>query len=272
MGLRKTIFGRKNCNFKGLGYDDSLEDILKRGCELKYVLPNESQRLILNQLIVDLKLNGLWDKQDYILNFAYNDTTLSNFSLINLKKPKSSIATIKGGMVFTMNGWKGNGLNGSIETPFNPTTMGINYTLNNGGRGGIVYVDGIMTPSYRLLDYNASGASRITNLHATQHRINSWGTSLPTAINLAGIGYKGIFRNSPSNVELYNKSVKSTVVSNSITLDNNTFRLISQGTVNWGDIGMSFYHIGSYLTQIEVETLRDIYNNYLTSMNLAAIS
>jgi hypothetical protein len=272
MGLRKTIFGRKNCNFKGLGYDDSLEDILKRACELKYILPNEAQKLILNQLIVDLKLNGLWDKQDYILNFAYNDTALSNFSLINLKKPKSSLATIKGGMAFTVNGWKGNGLNGSIETPFNPTLMGVNYKLNNAGRGGIVYVDGIMTPAYRLLDYNASGYSRITNLNATQHRINSSGTSLSSAINLSGIGYKGIFRNSSSNIELYNKTAKYSVVSNSTIIDNNIFRLISQGTVNWGDIGMSFYHIGSYLTQTEIENLRAIYNNYLSRINLLAIS
>lgn len=272
MSSKKILFGKMVLPDFSM-YDIDFQNVLIRAFYLGFTLPDATLCAKINQLFLDLKSNNLFNKQDYILNFAYNNIALAYLSLINWKNASFTLASIVGGMTYNVNGYRGNGTDGSILTPFNLSTHGVNYVLNNSGRGAIVYVDGTVSAANRLIDYNTTGFSRLTNNNATQQRINSGSTSLPTAVDLTGSGYKGIFRVSSTSVELNNKTVRTTRVSNSTSVDSSgTMRLFSQGTANWGDVGMSFYHIGASLTNSEVQTLRTIYNAYLTSIGLTAIA
>nr|WP_315245167.1 hypothetical protein [uncultured Flavobacterium sp.] len=272
MSSKKILFGKKVLPDFSM-YDIDFQNVLAVAFYLGFTLPDATLRAKINQLFLDLKANNLWTNQDYILNFAYNNIALAYLSLINWKNASFTLASVVGGMNYNVNGYKGNGTDGSILTPFNLLTHGVNYTLNNAGRGAVVYVDGTVTAANRLIDYNTSGFSRMTNSNATQQRINSGATSLPTAVDLTGSGYKGIFRLSSTSVELNNKTVRTARTSNSTSVDSSgTMRLFAQGTANWGDVGISFYHIGSSLTNTEVQNLRTIYNAYLTSIGLAAVA
>ena len=63
--------------------------ILTRAKEENYTLPDWNTIVKINVLIKNMVTDGFWQKQDTILNFAYNDPTLADFSLINWKNPLS---------------------------------------------------------------------------------------------------------------------------------------------------------------------------------------
>ena len=65
-------------------FDATYQAILDYATAQGYTLPSDSQKLLQNQLVVDLKASGVWLKLDTFANFATDGS--SNFALIDWKR------------------------------------------------------------------------------------------------------------------------------------------------------------------------------------------
>lgn len=95
----------------------------------------QADKPAINDAIVYLKSSGQWDLLDCLYKF---DVHSKAASLIDWKNPTTRSATIVNdhGASFTAYvGLNGNGTNFRVTTNFNPSTNGVNYTLNSASHG-----------------------------------------------------------------------------------------------------------------------------------------
>lgn len=171
---------------------------------------------------------------------------------------------------YTINGYEGNGTNAYIDTRFNPTVTGRNYTLNDSSRSYVLYKDG-GTNSRRegVLANNAN--CTISAASTTAIRINQGTTDFTGGLNTTGTGFHCLVRNSATNVSYFkapselNRTVNSTLV----TSANQT--LLGFGNV-FGTDGMTCYMMGGSMIFSEKQAFRTIHNTYLTKIGLTPIA
>jgi len=116
-----------------VSYDADYQAVLDYATAQSIALPTSTQQDIDNQLLIDYKATGAWAKDDVFLKFK--GTASAAFKLICWKRLVKAVGY--GGLTWSDSGVVGNGTNGYIDSLFNPTTNGVNYTLNN---AGLVYV------------------------------------------------------------------------------------------------------------------------------------
>lgn len=220
----------------------------------------------LNSFVIGLKDAGLYTKLDVINVFAHNDLAMDSFSTICLKRKNQCIPT---NLTYTVEGYEGNGSDGFIDQIINLRTETSNFTLNSASRVNVIYkeatstsknIDGQKTQFYNLMSNNSS----------INQRVNS--SSNNAAIDLSGTGLKALSRLDSTNLNGYNKDIKTSVTGTSTninTISTDDYVLFRGGT-NYSNTGISFNFIGSSLTDTEVADLRTICNNYLTTIGLTA--
>ena len=180
-------------------FDADYQAVLDRGTALGYTLPTDGQKIKQNQLLVNLKANGVWAKLDVFYNFA-NDGS-KEFATLNWKAPVLYQATLFNSISWNTSGFIGNGTNTYIDTNFQ-LASGVNYTLNNASR----YIYQSSTSGTSIFDGNATAASNTFRSGAsTAQRINQ---------NVAGVSpaftydlqnqMKSIHRTSATDVTLFN--------------------------------------------------------------------
>ena len=104
------------------------------------VQPSEDHKDTLdNFLIKPLVANGIWAQLDRLWVFATDSETSAATSLVN---PTSTDITLVNSPTFTaFEGYAGNGTTSYIETNFNPSTDGSNYTQNSASMGSYTRTD-----------------------------------------------------------------------------------------------------------------------------------
>lgn len=91
--------------------------------------PTAPRKAVINSLISSLKNAGLWSILDVLYIHAAAD---SQAALINWKRPGTFTAALVNAPSFTADrGFTGNGSNAYIETGFNISTNGVNFTQNS---------------------------------------------------------------------------------------------------------------------------------------------
>lgn len=242
--------------------------LFDRATALGYSLPSETKRRQIDTLIRSLVSSGIWDKLDLFFQFAYNDTSLNDFSKINWKRPLSPVAVSNGGVTFTANGWLGNGVDGFISTNFNPAIQSNNYSLNNASRGFVIYQEYTGTIANSFIDGVASGNdNRSLNASNIGQRINQGTNLLDSSASLGGTGLKAIMRTSSTNVSFYNTGTLDGRTATSTALPNENL-LILRVANSYGNLGISNYFLGSSLTLTELNTLKSAYNSFLNNNGL----
>lgn len=114
---------------QGVSYSSEYQAVLDRGTTLGYALPSGDQRVLQNQLIVDLKSAGIWTLLDVFYVFATDGD--SDFATINWKSPSANQASKVNSPTFTSDlGFNGNGTTSYILTNFVPATHGVNFLQN----------------------------------------------------------------------------------------------------------------------------------------------
>lgn len=245
--------------------------IIDRAFDEGFALPLSNRLHALDNLIYDLKQGFVWDGEDLLLNFVYNQLGLEGFSRINHKKPTGDLITLVGGLIYTINGFEGNGIDGYINTNFNPATGTNNYLLNSASRGAVIYkntqsgaTNGAGIDSAGAVNFNS-----IRNAVSSVQQLNSGNVSSPA--DLSGTGYKGISRTASTGVSIINKSVKTNFLSNSTVIRNDTQRLfMTEGLCS--DIGISGYHLGASRTDAQNLAYRTAYNKYFAAIGLPQIA
>lgn len=245
-------------NIVGFAYDSTYQSILDYATTNGYTLPSDAQKLKQNQLLIDLKAAGIWTKLDTFALFATNGS--SQFALIDWKRLINYEAVSN--PTFTTNeGFTGNGTASYIDTKFNPTTNGNNYTLNNSSRYFYVFSGSAMNTA---LDGTTTTINNSQFSSSTAQRINS-SNVLSSAFSFAtGTPTKSIHRTSSTNVTLFNGIFSGARTQTSTGLSNaNQFILRNAST--YGASEISLYAMGASLVSENTAFVNAI-NTYMTGL------
>lgn len=222
----------------------------------------------LDTFITSLKTAGIWNLCDVLWLPATNGD--SDFACYNLKNPASFKLTKVNSPTFTsLQGFTGNGSTAYLDTGFNPSLHGVNFTQNEAGMG--IYIRNLGT----VTSHSWMGATRSDNL-GLQTLINR-GSSIFNRVNTGAItdNDSGLFvgfhhgkRVDASNVQAYrNGSLIDTATQGSIT-PNQAWTIltarIAGGAISTGrtDGQFSFAFGGASLDGLEL----DLYNAIQTYM------
>jgi hypothetical protein len=254
IGLHKNRFRGGSTSI----YDADYQAILDYATTQSYTLPSDNQKLLQNQLLLDLKSAGVWTKLDTFANFATDGS--SDFALIDWKKLTQYTAV--NSPAFTTNeGFRGNGTSSYIDTNFNAFLHGVNYQQDNASRGlymfladGTGALDGKAVASINNMARTSTGFQRINNT-----------SGLSSSFNFdAGNGMKSIHRTSSTNVELFNDTTQASRTATSATLNNNS-QLILRSGASYGAHTISMYFNGASLVA-ENSDFYNAFKNYFSSL------
>jgi hypothetical protein len=152
-------------------FDSSYQSLLDRATALGYTLPSAPQQVLQNQLILDLKSSGAWDKMDVFYMFANNGS--SGFGRLNWKSPSNNEATIVGAnLTWNASGFVG-GASSYLNTNFNPTTGTPNIQRDNACIG--VWKRTHNTTTGRFLWGNSGASSYAPSINASDVRLHNNG-------------------------------------------------------------------------------------------------
>lgn len=240
-------------------YESEYKAVLDYATTQGYTLPSTAQILKQNTLLSSLKTDGVWSKLDTFANFATDGD--SNFALIDWKKLTQYTAV--NSPTFTANeGFMGNGTSSYIDTKFNPSTQGVNYTLINASRYAYVF-SGSLTQRF---DGNSLESNNMRIGSYTTHKINS-GTvnTLNSAFTYSATkGMKSIHRTSSTAITLYNASVGENRTLLSTGLPNANQWILRQGSI-YVNTKMSMYAMGASMIS-ENTAFVNAFDTYLNSL------
>lgn len=111
------------------GHHPTYQAVLNRATALGYSLPSTAQQRKHNLMVVKLINAGAWPLLD-LFYVPLNDSG-SNFSRINWKDPSNFLLTLNGSITHTSNQGYVGATASYINTGWNPSTNGVNYTQNS---------------------------------------------------------------------------------------------------------------------------------------------
>lgn len=259
-------------SFKGLlgkgpsGFDPDYQAILTRGTALGYTLPDVVTQAAGNQLVVQMKAQGIWSKLDVL--YVFGTTGDQNFALLNWKNPNLFQCVLNNSPPFRSKyGFSGDGVSAFISTTFNPATSATQYTLNNASR--VAYIStpsGQINPtvSFGTIDglTSGTGTNRFSNALSGFHRINA-GVNI-TNTDLLGGSLKTINRINSSTVVLTSGSTSITQTSAS-TAVSSLPQTIFRTATTYGDCEVGMYAMGSELTGVYA-SFKNLIDTYMRAM------
>jgi len=240
-------------------FDASYKAILDRATALGYALPSVDQQAKQNSFLVSLKTIGVWNKLDVLYVFAQNGG--ADFGTLNWKNPNANQSTLINSPTFVSNqGFTGNGTSNWIDTNYNPSTQGVNYTLNNASRYFFPHAFGT-----GRFDGNTIGNNSIFLGVSGSQRINS-GSNLaaPVITFNSTINPKSIHRTSSTAVTVYNGTIAQLVAQTSVSIANsNQFILLS--STNYSTNTCAAYAMGASMIA-ENTDFTNAWNTYKSSL------
>jgi hypothetical protein len=137
-----SIYDKSNAGetlLSGSGFDSDYQAVLDFATSEGYTLPSENQQILQNQLVLDLKSNGIWSNLDAFGVLATDGD--SDFALIDWVRLITM--TANSSPTFQTNlGYTGNGTSSFIDTLFS-VSDGTNYQLSDSSFG--VYYNNVLT-------------------------------------------------------------------------------------------------------------------------------
>jgi hypothetical protein len=246
----------------GKKFSAQYQAILAEGTAQGYTLPSAGQQAKQNILLNTLISSGVWAKLDTLFVLA-NDGGAS-FACINWKNPSGTKATLVSSPTFTTNlGFNSNGSSSYIDTNFNASTQGVNFTNNNASEFG--YQVGAL---FGLMFGTAGPSGDGLNVGtATQgQRLNMAGTNLSLSADMSGNGFKLINRTSATDVELFNETTQLSRITTTAARINSSRRILNGQNAYLHSAGrVSIYGNGASLKD-EALTLRTAIITYLNSL------
>lgn len=240
-------------------FDADYQAVLNYAISIGATLPSSEQQTKQNQLLLDLKSAGIWNRLDTFAMFATDGS--SSFALIDWKRLVTYTA-VNSPTFSTNGGFTGNGTSSHINTNLNPFIGGFNYVRDNASRSFWVDNRGTTGQIFEgLVNANNNGTF---NDNTTAQQINSGTNMLLVAVNMASDGFKSINRNSSTAITIFNTTTQSTGVATSGALGNGN-QVILRRNALYGAHRFRFYSMGSNLISQNTDYYNAI-NTYLTSL------
>lgn len=203
-------------------------------------------------------------------DFKYD---MHEFSKINWKKPEGNLAVIHGGCTYTAQGWEGNGVDGYIDTLFNPSHINTNkYQLNDASISLVVHKEYIIPGRSNLTGLTINSNNWIGNADNLSHRINT-GYYPDTSVDFSGTGLKSMNRYNEFDCSFINRdNLQEREVESNINYGWDDTQKLLRRLDSYGDAGICCFFTGKALSYTETQTFRTLYNNYLGKINLPQIA
>ena len=238
--------------------------VLSRAFVLSFTRPNSAGSRHLNAMVIELKLGGFWALLDVFYMFANNGS--SNFGLLNYKSPSNFLCTAVNAPTWTSNkGFAFNGSNQYIDTNFNPSVNGVQYTLNNAGR--YVYLNRTVITNNQRIDGNNVALNdncMILSTSNTINTINSGTNQSGTAAITNQSNFHAITRPSSTTVQRY-FDLNTAINVNSTSLPNSN-QWIGRSSTTYGAFQILFYAMGASIPVGDIPSFQAILDKYLKSM------
>lgn len=202
---------------------------------------------------------------DVFVNFAYNNTGLIAFSLIDWIRLTQM--TTSGGMTYTTQGWEGDGVNGFINTTYNPTSHANNFSLNSATYALTIYK--AFSGLFNDFVHGVAGSlsDNLINQIAFQ-KINQGTVNGSAFFSFANDGQKVLTRINSTDVNCINKSTTGSFTATSTAIVNENLHLLRSGGVRFSNAGLSDYFNGKLIDNTITQAKRTATNKYLNSIGL----
>lgn len=254
--------GRQRVSGGSVVFDTDYQAVLNYATSLGYTLPSAGQQVKQNQLMLGLKSSGAWAKLDSVAVFATDGS--SSFALIDWKR--LVLLTAINSPTFVVNqGYVGNGTSASINTNYNPTTNGVNFTLNKASVWMYKFTTG--TVNSGQLFSTSDDRVTITNNQTNYNLVN---TNFGTLGSTPGVNFGSVTGFIGQNKTASKAGFRRRAgVNTNYTHDgadllaNNTIRLL--GRTIFTNVTSSFYAAGGDLST-EVTSFETSINTYMRSL------
>lgn len=221
-------------------------DIITIATSLGYNTPSANQQVLHQQLISDLKSNGIWEEDD-VFYLPANDGS-KEFSSLNWKDPSSNQLTEHGTTIWTSNsGFKTDGATGYFNSHWKPLSDGVKYQSGDGSYAlyiktqadvlsstiGYVFGSGLnSSSSASVFGYRDSNTS-------IYWKSDSVTNQLLSTVDFTGVSIISRKEDDASKQELYRDGVSSDT-SGGAVIEPISDHDIYFNCVNFGDSGASF--------------------------------
>jgi hypothetical protein len=240
-------------------FDPDYQEVLDYASTLSGVtLPEYSQQLLQNDLVISWKSSGFWDKAKSIGVFATNGNDI--FALVDWKR--LTTMTLNSTPVFTADkGFKGDGIGAWINTNFAAS----NLSSNDASVG--VHIESVgVTPNSYIIGNSGVVGLRIRRSMSNNNQLKTIGTT-SASVDMSGAGFKMISKISSGNLALHNGTIRTPVTATD-GASNADINLLRWGTTagNYSDDRISFYFAGDSIDGTMYTDMSTIYLNYFNSL------
>jgi hypothetical protein len=238
--------------------------VLERGVALGYTLPSLEQQVKQNDLIVNLKSAGIWNKTDVFYVFA-NDGG-QEFATLNWMNPSAHQCTLVNSPSFTNNdGFLGDGATSFINTNFNPASSGVNYTLNDASifTYNKTYV---LNAFLSGVDIGSFNCLRMSPASGNQ-RINMGSTAVFTPLvdfDLSAFKWRKLSRTNATTGIASKDTTQTTHTAASVNIDPQN-QLILKSGASFGAVNVAAFGMGANLVSENTAHYNAI-NDYINSI------
>lgn len=228
------------------------------------VKPSVDRQRLYSTTILALKQAGVWNKLDMLQVYAAHDEQAAR---VDWKLP-SRVASAVSAPTFTMDrGFNGNGTSSYVDTNYNPSTAGINYTLNSATIGVWSLTQG--TSSNGIFGWS-DGTNRAfinarNDYSATDARINQG--SPPTFFNSDGRGlFTGVRTGAGARQVYRNASLLGSDSTSSTAIPNGSWGVDRISAAGFASVQVAASFAASGLTASEVAAVHAALSAYMTAV------
>jgi hypothetical protein len=253
-------------NIVGFAYDADYQAVLDRAVALGYTLPNDSQKIVQNQLVLDLKAGGVWSELDVFYVFATGTGATTAFASLNWKAPASYQAILNNPLTFATNNGLTNTGTGSVSTTFIPSNGTNKYLLNDASRFAWIHTAG----TGPIDGVSGNLGNRITFDGTLPQNINN-GTTSNAIGALSGTGLKSINRPANNQIRVFQNTNLSVSGSSASLSLNTTPQFVFRSLLTYGTHTISVYGMGASLVTSGGDAtlntnLYNAINTYMTNL------
>ncbi len=227
-----------------------------------------------DQMVRGMIADGVWDMLDIFYVTAAQSAADSLINWINPGTHDLTVVNLIAGLFTVYRGWTGNGVNGYLDTHYNPNTDAINYALNNASFG--VYVRTNINEDGIDIGVQVVGHSRFYTRYLNNHYavVNSVGT--PPGANLDSRGFNIANRTLVNQWYSYrNKIIIINDNSVSTAIPTNVFYILANnnnGVANlWSTKQIAAAFAGGGMTQVNVNNFTDRLETFMDSIGAGVI-
>ena len=224
-----------------------------------------SQSYLQNRLMMGLKSSGAWAKLDLFMCFATDSDY--TFAGVNWKSGAPEGYGVNSPTFIRNEGFTGNGVDAYIDTQFNPTISGINYTQNNASRYFFPYAFSGAGPMDGSIQGGGGSRNKMLLNDSTSHKINQSGTvPLSSTFEYTDtVEPKSIHRTSATNVTLFNGTTSANRTAVSFALSGANLYIL-RDTNDYADHTVAAYATGASMVAENTDFLA-AWNTYINAIN-----